>query len=165
MKFGVEAMNTPVSGALECLRSRLRRWRYLDAAPALAAEKVYDPPVGSRWTVETETRSEEMRPDGTATSLIRARAELTIEQKTADGFRISYVQRDATVEGNARSVPLRRAYLKVLENVVIRASTDASGKPLHIDNLDEAKASCAASQMSWPGNSIIARRRVRCSIN
>jgi hypothetical protein len=112
----------------------------LDVAPAFAAEPVYDPQVGSRWIVETEARSQEVRPDGTATSVIRTRAEATIEQKTADGFRISYVQRDATVEGNARSVPLRRAYMKVLENVVIRASTDLSGKPLHIDNLDEAKA-------------------------
>jgi hypothetical protein len=111
-----------------------------DVAPAFAAEPVYNPQVGSRWTVETETRSEEVRPDGTATSLIRTRGELTIEQKTAEGFRISYVQRDATVEGNARSVPLSRAYTKVLENVVIHASTDPAGKPLHIDNLDEAKA-------------------------
>jgi hypothetical protein len=110
-----------------------------DVAPALAAEPVYDPQVGCRYTVETEARSEEVRPDGTATSLIRTHGELTIEQKTADGFRISYVQRDATVEGNARSVPLSRAYMKVLENVTIRASTDPSGKPLHIDNLDEAK--------------------------
>jgi hypothetical protein len=107
---------------------------------AFAAGPVYDPAVGSRWIVETESRGEEIRPDGTATSLIRTRAELTIEQKTADGFQISYVQRDATVEGNARSVPLRRAYMDVLENVVIRASTDRSGKPLQIDNLDEAKA-------------------------
>jgi hypothetical protein len=110
-----------------------------DVAPAFAAEPVYDPQVGSRWTVETEARSEEVRPEGTATSLIRTRGELTIEQKTADGFRISYVQRDATVEGNARSVPLSRAYMKVLENIVIRASTDSAGKPLRIDNLDEAK--------------------------
>jgi hypothetical protein len=110
-----------------------------DVAPAFAAEPVYDPQVGSRWTIETEARSEEVRPDGTATSLIRTRGELTIEQKTADGFRISYVQRDATVEGNARSVPLSRTYVKLLENVAIHASTDPSGKPLRIDNLDEAK--------------------------
>ena len=116
-----------------------------DIAPAFAAEPVYDPQVGSRWMVETEARSEEIRPEGTATSTIRMRGELTIEQKTADGFRISYVQRDATVEGNARSVPLRRAYMKVLENVVIRASTDPSGKPLHIDNLEEAKATMRAA--------------------
>ena len=116
-----------------------------DIAAAFAAEPVYDPQAGSRWMVETEARSEEIRPEGTATSMIRTRGELTIEQKTADGFRISYVQRDATVEGNARSVPLSRAYMKVLENVVIRASTDPSGKPLHIDNIEEAKAAMRAT--------------------
>ena len=116
-----------------------------DVAAAFAAEPVYDPQVGSRWMVATESHSEEIRPEGTATSMIRTRGELTIEQKTGDGFRISYVQRDATIEGNARSVPLRRAYMKVLENVVIRASTDASGKPLQIDNLDEAKVAMRAA--------------------
>lgn len=139
MKLGVKAMNTPGIGRAGRFALAVAALAMLDATPGLAAEKLYDPPVGSRWTVETETRSEEKRPDGTATSLIKARAELTIEQKTADGFLVSYVHRDATVEGNARSVPLRRAYLKALENVVIRASMDASGKPLHIDNLDEAK--------------------------
>lgn len=105
----------------------------------------YDPPVGSRWIVETEIRSEETRPEGSTTSLVRARAELTVEAKTPDGFRISWVQRGATVEGNARSVALRRAYADVPENIVIRASTDASGKPLRIDNLDEAKAAMRRS--------------------
>ncbi|MGA2994739.1 hypothetical protein [Bradyrhizobium sp.] len=127
-------------GAGRALASVVAAMAMFDIAPAFAAEPVYDPQVGSRWMVETEARSEEVRPDGTATSVIKTRGELTIEQKTADGFRISYVQRDATVEGNARSVPLSRAYMKVLENVVIRASTNPSGKPLRIDNLDEAKA-------------------------
>jgi hypothetical protein len=112
----------------------------IDVAPALAVEPAYDPPVGSRWIIETETRGEEMRPESLTTSLIRARAELTIEQKTADGFRVSYVHRGATVDGNARSVPLRRAHMQVLENVVIRASTDLAGRPLRIDNFDEARA-------------------------
>lgn len=119
-----------------------------DTAPVTAAEPVYDPPAGSRWMVETEAQSEEVRPDGTATSVIRTRGELTIEQKTSDGFRVSYVQRDATVDGNARSVPLSRAYIKVLENVMIRASTDPSGKPLHIDNLDEARVAMRGAA-SW----------------
>jgi len=107
---------------------------------ARAEEPAYNPPVGSRWIVETETRSQETRPEGSTTSLVRTRAELTVEGKTPDGFRISWVQRGATVEGNARNVALRRAYAGVPENVVIRASMDASGKPLRIDNLDEARA-------------------------
>jgi hypothetical protein len=134
-------MNTPAFARVGALAAAVAAFAIFDAARASAAEQVYDPPVGSRWTVETEARGEELRPDGTATSLIRSRAELTIEQKTADGFRVSYVHRSATVEGNARSVPLRRAYMKALENVVVRVSTDASGKPLRIDNLEEAKSS------------------------
>jgi len=114
-------------------------------ARGAAAEAVYDPPAGSRWIVETEIRGEETRPEGSTTSLARTRAELTVEQKTSDGFRVSWVQRGATVEGNARSAVLQRAYMSVMENVVIRASTDLSGKPLRIDNLDEAKAAMRRS--------------------
>jgi hypothetical protein len=132
-------MNTPAFARVGAFAIAVAALAMLDAIPGLAAEKLYDPAVGSRWIVETETRGEEVRPDGTATSLVKARAELTIEQKTADGFRISYVHRGAVVEGNARSVPLRRAYMKALENVVIHASTDAAGKPLRIDNLDAAR--------------------------
>ena len=112
---------------------------------ARAAEAAYDPPIGSRWIVETETRGEETRPEGSTTSLVKIRAELTVEAKTPNGFRISWVQRGATVEGNARNVALRRAYAGVPENVVIRASMDASGKPLRIDNLDEARAAMRRS--------------------
>jgi hypothetical protein len=112
----------------------------LGAARAHAGEPVYDPPAGSRWIIESEIRDEETRPEGSTTSLVRTRTELTVEEKTPDGFRISWVQRGATVEGNARGVQLRRAYAGVQENVVIRASTDSAGKPLRIDNLDEARA-------------------------
>ncbi len=110
-----------------------------------AAEAPFDPPVGSRWIVEAETRGEEARPDGSTMSLVRTRVELTIEAKTPDGFRVSWVQRGATVEGNGRNVALRRAFASVPENVVIRASTDPSGKPLRIDNLDEARAAMRRS--------------------
>lgn len=109
-------------------------------ARAVAAEVLYDPPTGSRWIVETELRGEEIRPEGSTTSLVKTRAELTVEAKTADGFRMSWVQRGGSVEGNARSVALQRAYAGVLDNLVIRVSTDLSGKPLRIDNLDETKA-------------------------
>jgi hypothetical protein len=72
------------------------------------------------------------------------RAELTIDEKTADGFRISYVNRGTTTDGNDPSVTLLRSAIKALENVTIRATTDASGKPVRVDNLDEAKAAMRA---------------------
>jgi hypothetical protein len=132
-----------------------RRWRaaavallmQLCAAQSFAAEspeRPYNPPVGSRWIIESETSAEQVRPDGPRTSLIKIRAELTIDEKTADGFRVSYVNRGATAEGNDPSLPLLRSTIKALENVTIRATTDASGKPIRIDNLDEAKAAMRA---------------------
>ena len=91
-------MNTPAFARVGTFAVAVAALAMFDAIPGLAAEKAYDPAAGSRWIVETETRGEEVRPDGTATSLVRTHAELTIEQKTADGFRISYVHRGATVD-------------------------------------------------------------------
>lgn len=114
---------------------------YAARAPAVnAAERPYNPPVGSRWIIESESSIDEVRPDGPRTSVIKTRAEVTIEQKTSDGFRISYVNRGVTAEGNAPMLPLVRSSAKAFENLVIHATTDASGKPVRVDNLDEAKA-------------------------
>jgi hypothetical protein len=137
------------------LRFSARRWRAvavaalmsLCAAPCFAAapvERPYNPPVGSRWIIESETSTDEVRPDGPRNALIKMRAELTIDEKTADGFRISYVNRGTTTDGNDPSVALLRSAVKALENVTIRATTDASGKPVRVDNLNEAKAAMRA---------------------
>jgi hypothetical protein len=136
-------------------RFRARHWRAVPvalvmlfhAAPGFAAdvaERPYNPPVGSHWIIESETSADEVRPDGPRTSLIKMRAELTIDEKTADGFRISYVNRGTTTDGNDPSVTLLRSAIRALENVTIRATTDASGKPVRVDNLDEAKAAMRA---------------------
>ena len=103
-------------------------------------ERPYNPPVGSRWIIETETNSSDTRPDGPRTSLIKMRSEMTIDEKTSNGFRISFVNRGATVEGNDPMTALMRSAVKALENVPIRATTDLAGKPVRVDNLDEAKA-------------------------
>lgn len=113
------------------------------ATPGLAAdaaERPYNPPVGSHWIIESETQSDDVRPDGPRSSVTKLHAEMTIDEKLPDGFRITYVNRGATVEGNEPMVPLFRSAVKALENVPIRATTDLSGKPVRIDNLDEAKA-------------------------
>ncbi|MEO6842975.1 MAG: hypothetical protein ABI192_19695 [Bradyrhizobium sp.] len=115
----------------------------LHAVPSLAAdavERMYNPPVGSHWIIEAETRSDEARPEGARTQLIKTRAELSIDEKTADGFHITYVNRGATAEGNAPVLPVMLSALKALENVPIHATTDLAGKPVRVDNLDEARA-------------------------
>jgi hypothetical protein len=107
---------------------------------AEAAERPYNPPVGSRWIIESVANSDEARPDGSQTSMIKTRAELTIDAKTADEFQITYVNRGTTMEGNAPELPVWRTSVKALENVAIHATTDLAGKPVRVDNLDEAKA-------------------------
>jgi hypothetical protein len=119
----------------------------LGAGQGFAAESLerpYNPPVGSRWIIESETTTEQMRPDGLRNSQIRMRSELTIDEKTAGGFRISYANRGTTVDGNDPSMTMLRAGTNALENVTIRATTDASGKPVRVENLDEAKAAMRA---------------------
>jgi hypothetical protein len=112
------------------------------------AERPYDPPVGSRWITETETKIDETRPDGPRSALIRIRSELTIDEKTAEGFRISYVQREATADGNDPSVTLLRSAMKTLDNIAIHATTDLTGKPVRVDNLEEARTAMRAMRDS-----------------
>jgi hypothetical protein len=115
----------------------------LSLGPAHAADAVerpYNPPVGSKWIIESETRSADTRPDGPRSSVTKIRAELTIDARTPDGFRVSYVNRGASIEGNDPTAPMLRSAMKALENVPIHATTDLAGKPVRVDNLDEAKA-------------------------
>lgn len=107
---------------------------------AEAAERPFNPPVGSRWIVETATNSDDVRPEGKRTALIKSRAELTVDGRTGDGFRITYVRRGTTTEGNDPSLPLLRAGMQAVNDIPIRATTDRNGKPVRVDNLDEAKA-------------------------
>jgi hypothetical protein len=115
-------------------------------APAAAAEWTehpYNPPVGSRWIIQRDIHSEERRrEDGRETlqtSDHKITSELVIEGKTKDGFRISYRRIKSTYEGSDAS-PAMRAALSALDNILIRATTDARGKPLRVDNLDDIKA-------------------------
>jgi hypothetical protein len=119
----------------------------LRAAPSLAAdavERLYDPPVGSHWLIDTETSTESQRPEGLQTSLIKTHAEVSIDEKTAAGFRISYVNRAATADGTAPMLLIVRSAIKALENVTIHATTDLFGKPVRVDNLDEARTAMRA---------------------
>src|SRR5688572_9201001 len=75
------------------------------SAPASAqqtyTEKLYNPPVGSRWTIVSETNATEQRAAGDERSQqTYMRSELTIDEKLAGGYRISYVSRDIKVSGN-----------------------------------------------------------------
>src|SRR5687768_4054951 len=65
-------------------------------------EKPYNPPVGSRWTVHSESKAVEHRGAGEERNQQTSiRSELTIDAKLADGYRISYVSREIKVTGNS----------------------------------------------------------------
>jgi hypothetical protein len=110
------------------------------ARPAAAAWLPFNPAAGSRWVVETENNTDDTRNSGNRTALIKSRAEMSIDDKTADGFEVTYVLRSATVEGNDPSLPLLRSAMQALGDIPIHASTDQDGRPVRIDNLKEAEA-------------------------
>jgi hypothetical protein len=108
------------------------------AAPAAEwIERPYDPPVGSHWLIQLDTSTEEAR-DGRAQKTARTMtSELTIDEKLADGFRVTFVVRKADYQGDQRTAALVEPLNKLFENLVVRGTTSANGAPLHVDNLDE----------------------------
>jgi hypothetical protein len=117
------------------------------AVPAAAdewKELPYNPPIGSRWIVESQSDETDDRPDGVRTDQVKSSGELTIEGRTAAGFRALYVMRAISIEGNAPSVPLMKPVLSILKDLVVHAEIDATGKPVKVDNIDEAKTTMRA---------------------
>lgn len=107
---------------------------------ANAAWMPFNPPVGSRWIVESKATTDDAKPLTHRTALIKSRAEMTINGKTADGYSVTLVLRDATVEGNDPSLPLLRAAMQSLSDIPIHAITDKRGRPVYLGNLDQAEA-------------------------
>jgi len=135
------------------------------AGAAEWVERHFDPPAGSRWIIQTEETTQDNSDGHVRSSVLTTTSELTIEQKTADGFRITYVVRKAAYEGDARSTALIGPATKALENLVVRATTAANGMPVRIENLEEVHAGgraaidkLAASLASKPEEAAILRR-------
>lgn len=124
----------------------------VQAWSADSAERLFNPPVGSRWIIETLRETIETKAEGRRRFKIGSRAELTIDEKTADGYRITYVRRGTTGEGDDPRLPLIRSATQALDNVPVRATTDLSGKPLRVENLDEARTALrrAAGKLAEP---------------
>ena len=115
------------------------------SAPASAqqqpyVEKPYNPAVGSRWAIHSDSKSVERRAAGEERNQqISMRAELTIDAKLTDGYRISYISREIRVSGNTSGARLLGDVFGAMKDVVIRARTDAAGKPVEVENLEEVK--------------------------
>ena len=111
------------------------------AAVGRAAEWVeppFDPAVGSRWIVSSDETSEENRAGRKQTTAVKMLSELSFDEKTADGYRVTYVLRSA--ESSGALAEAVGSFSKALENIVVHAMLDRSGMPLRIENTDEVQA-------------------------
>ncbi len=112
-------------------------------SPSLAqswTEQSFDPAVGSRWVVQVESHSEDTRPNGSQTMQTRTRSEMTIEEKTPEGFRVTYVHRDIQVDGASAASQIMTHAFRAMQDVVVRGVIDSGGKPLRVENLAEVQA-------------------------
>jgi hypothetical protein len=86
-------------------------------------ERPFVPRIGSRWTIETEETTERQADGATTRDTEKKTAQLVFIGKTKDGFRVTYHR-----TGSSDEQP------------VYRVATDASGKPIRVENLDEMRA-------------------------
>lgn len=102
-------------------------------------ERPYNPAVGSRWIIQSETRTEDQKQGAPELTVVKIRSELTVDEKIPSGFRVSYVVHDIGVEGSTREAELMRSAVGALTGVVVHANTDAAGKPVEVENYDEVR--------------------------
>jgi hypothetical protein len=120
----------------------------LGSAQAIAApwtEKPFNPAPGSRWQVVSELeRSETTVEDGNRVVVNLKKtvtSELVFHEKTADGgYRITFTRTDTKASGDTREVALVRIDHGIMKGLAIRAVTDASGKPLRVENLADIRS-------------------------
>jgi hypothetical protein len=100
-------------------------------------ERPYDPPAGSHWIIQSGDVTEADANGQHVQSSLTTTAELIFEQKTAEGFRVTYIMRNAAYGGDARTAALISPASKALENLAIHATIAPNGMPLRVENLDE----------------------------
>lgn len=103
-------------------------------------ERPYNPPVGSKWQIIGDTSTHENRPgSGNRDEQIKTRADLTIDEKLPEGFRVTYTNRSIDATGNALATKLVSEAYAAMRDIPIRARLDKAGRPVEIENLAEIK--------------------------
>jgi len=104
-------------------------------------ERLYDPPVGSRWQIVSQTDSNQSGDIGTSRDQhVHSLSEFTIAEKLPDGFRVIFINRGITISGSAPGTDIAGKAFAAMKDIEVHARTDRNGKPVAIDNLDEVKA-------------------------
>jgi hypothetical protein len=108
-------------------------------------ERPFAPPVGSRWLITSDTKSVEHRGAGEQRDQrIVMKAEVTIDEKLPDGYRVTYVNRMIDISGNSTAAKLIGDAYSAVTNIPMHARTDAAGHPLEVENLAEVQAAMRA---------------------
>lgn len=103
-------------------------------------ERPYNPPAGSKWQIVADTTTAENRPGaGNRNERIQTRAELVIDEKLPEGFRVTYTNRSIDVSGNAPSTKLVGDAYSAMRDIPIRGRLDKAGRPVEVENLAEVK--------------------------
>jgi hypothetical protein len=115
----------------------------LTAIATAAADPIqspYDPPVGSRWTIHSQSRQDDTRVGKTTTTMVTYTAELTIQEKTPLGFRLTHVMRDLDIQDDSQKGALSKMLLQPHIGVVNQVTADRNGKPVRVENFPEVQA-------------------------
>jgi hypothetical protein len=105
-------------------------------------ERRYDPPAGSKWQIVSKSTTVENRPGtGNRDEQLEIRADLTIDEKLPEGFRITYINRSFEVGGSTPVAKLLGNAYGAMTDIPIRGRLDAAGRPVAVENLAEVKAS------------------------
>jgi hypothetical protein len=100
----------------------------------------YDPPAGSRWSIQSEEHNGKSLAGKTSATGSTRKEDFIIVEKTAAGFRADTVTRAYEATGNQKESVAGSALFGALRDVVIHVELDKSGKPLRIANLEEVRA-------------------------
>lgn len=104
-------------------------------------ERPYNPPVGSKWQIVSDTTTHENRPgQGDRDERLLTRAELVIDEKLPDGFfRVTYTNRGIDITGNGPASRLIGDAYSAMRDLTIKARLDSAGRPVAVENLAEVK--------------------------
>jgi hypothetical protein len=110
------------------------------ASAADWVERPYDPPIGSRWTIERDLSTEEDDSGQISKKTFNITAELKIVGKDATGFQFIYARRASAYNNDDKGEEaMARPAIAALQGIEYYVTADLAGKPLRVDNLADVK--------------------------
>jgi len=115
------------------------------AAGANWVEPKFDPPVGSKWVIQHEVNVQKNVRGTMIGHTLKETALLTVEEKTADGYVMTYERQNSSYEGDPAGASVYRIAYAAEKGVPLKIITDGNGNPLRVTNFDELKSALKAA--------------------